>query len=270
MNETKRNRMVFCVWLVLFLLILGVPLWVTHWFSSRTELFELAKETSWSTRSDWNAVRDPKRLTFAPETRLSRSQLRLIGGFEGLARLSIGGLNDSDLEMLQGLRGLQSLTLTEASISDRGLESIGEYLSLRELRITEATGRKAVSDSITLTGMSHLGSLAGLRILAIRSRQLTDDNIAPLAGCISLEALDLASRNIHGSGLSHLRPLTQLRDLRLVDCTMNDDSGLRSLQYNTALRLVWLQRITLSCGRVEAQRACKTGSPTSQYDCNKR
>lgn len=241
----RLNRLVFCVWLTLLLLILAGPLWVTHWFSSRTELFELAKETSWSTRSDWNAVRDPKRLTFAPETRLSRSQLRLIGGFEGLDRLSIGGLNDSDLELLQGLRGLQSLILTEASISDQGLKYISKYLCLWELRITEATNRKALGGSITLTGMSHLGTLTGLRILNINSQQLTDDNIAPLANCISLEALDLASSNIHGIGLKHLRSLTQLRDLRLDGCTISDDSGFRSLQHNAALRLIWLR----NCGQ---------------------
>jgi|GEM_PF-6952950 len=247
MKKPTRNHVAFGVWFLFLLLIVATPLRVTHWFSSRTKLFELANDISWSNGGDWNAVQDPKHLTFAPETRLSRSQLRLIGGFDELDRLSIGGLTDTDLAVLQRLRGLRSLTLTETSISDEGLKTISEFASLRELRITEATDSKAESREITLAGMSHLGSLNGLRILAIDSEQLTDENIAPLAGCSLLEALDLASSNIHGSGLSHLRPLTQLRDLRLDDCTIDDDSGLHSLQHNAALQYIWLR----NCGQLD-------------------
>jgi len=253
MKEARKNRLLFCVYLTLLVAILGCPVWAAHWFSSRTELFQLADDVTYPPADtgflgiDWNAMRNPISLRFSPSTRLSKSQIQMIAGFGGLKSLTIGRLNNADLEVIRGLKALYYLKLMEASISDHGLTSIGENLSLRELRISATTDDQQSGGQLTAAGMTKLASMNSLRILTFTSHLLTDETIAPLGRCISLEALALTSRNIHGDGLRHLQTLSRLFDLRLDGCAIDNSSGLRSLSANAALRQVWLRE----CGRLD-------------------
>jgi hypothetical protein len=117
---------------------------------------------------------------------------RLKSFFERATVVNLSGTQtaDSDLDVLNQLRGVERLALRNAPISDAGLERIGR--------------------------------LTGLKALDLGGTQVTDQGIAHLAGLRDLEYLYLEHTEIRNAGLTHLERLHHLRTLALTGTEITD------------------------------------------------
>ncbi len=80
--------------------------------------------------------------------------------------------SDEDLLGLKGLKGLQTLILPGAQVTDDGLAYLKELKGLQELRIG--------STQVTDAGLAHLKELKALRHLVLLQTKVTDAGVAEL------------------------------------------------------------------------------------------
>lgn len=129
-------------------------------------------------------------------------------------------LNDDDLAKLHGLPHLTDVTLVEANaVSDEGIRCLAELPSLRWLALHDI--------SITNAGLAHLHGQADLESLFIGSDKITDEGLRHIGTLTGLRELALKCP-ITDEGLRHIGNLTELRVLRLC-CRVTDD-GMEHLE----------------------------------------
>ena len=181
------------------------------------------------------------------------SDLSPIAGLQDLITLDIGDNSVSDLSPLAGLKNLDSINVTGNKIFDlsplEGLESLEEFLSWNNLfsdlsplvKLTEMRLQK-----IDICGgdpdISVLKDAKNLKELYLRSCNISDTDLAALAGLTNLTRLSVAE-NRDLSDLSHLAGLTNLTWLDLRTCSISDVSPLSGL---TNLKWVNLARNNVS------------------------
>jgi len=142
------------------------------------------------------------------------------GRFVGLD-LSQGQATDADLERLQLLPDLESLTLYGAEIHDSGIQRLTALKKLSELVLenTEITeeGLKAVAtlpelQSLNLrrstylkdAALAHLTKIPKLQYLSLLYNNFTDEGLGHLAGLSSLKTLSLKFTDATGAGIEKL------------------------------------------------------------------
>lgn len=257
MTDQQLKRWQTWIGIAILVIILGVPVWLSNWFYQRGQLLNLASDVRFastdSARTDapeWNLFRDPVFLSFPHDVRLSGHRIRTIGGFEGLEMLSASGIGDDNLSHLRNLSNLHSLDLQEASLSDAGLNVIGQFKKLRTLTILAATDHR-IDRQITTGGWTRLLQLPELTRLTLADSELTDAAIEPLGQCSGLIELQLTSPNIHGAGLRHLGQLKSLIILRLNGSPMDAPGSLGSLTSNPGLRALWLRETRITDARLK-------------------
>ena len=123
-------------------------------------------------------------------------------------------VTDAGLEHLQGLIGLQWLSLSASGVTDAGLRHIGGLTNLATLDLDDTS----VGDA----GLEHLKGLAKLQDLRLFNTKVTDAGLEHLKGMTSLQWLDLGSSfgprgntEVTDTGLEHLKGLTNLFHLGL-------------------------------------------------------
>ena len=161
-------------------------------------------------------------------------------------KLTIENAVGTELGALSGLSNLTSLKITNSSVSDDVLSSIGALPKLKELTLSNCG----------LTSISGLSSATGLVYLDLNNN--TVRNISPLSGMTKLETLlmphnalndlsaisgltALKTLNVSSNAIASLAPLGKLTSLVTVDAGTNaitDISGLGSL---TAMKTLDLQ-----------------------------
>ncbi len=157
--------------------------------------------------------------------------------FTGLRALTLQNYHGGDFSFLASLPLLETLDLSQSSVSTLALETLGGMGSLRTLNL----------GSCGVTDVTSLGALAELQTLDLSNNAVS--NIAPLAGCTGLQTLNLSG--CHASDLSALASLTSLQSL---DLSYNTPTSLSPLA-----QCVQLQRVNLSnCGLIDISvlRSC--------------
>jgi hypothetical protein len=163
--------------------------------------------------------------------------------------------NDKHLRLLKSFNSLTTLDLTNANITDDGMEEIGGLKNLQELCLINSAvtgdGLKELSDlprlttlilmyGITDDGLKEVSNLTNLETLTVFSTKITDDGLKEIHRLKNLTTLHLSSRQISDAGMkeiSRLRYLTKL-SLRFVPMT---DEGLNEL-----LKLRFLTHLDIS------------------------
>ncbi len=133
---------------------------------------------------------------------------------------------DSGLENLRALTSLESLDLSQTSVTEKGL---AELLSLRNLRALDLSFCALTDASAEL--LAQVTSLSELKLSGVK---IDDAGLARLAALKNLETLDLAWTDVTDRGLMHLSTLPKLRRLSLHGDHVTD-AGLAGLERLTGL-----------------------------------
>jgi internalin A len=160
---------------------------------------------------------------------------------------------DSAAIHLRGLTGLQKLDLIGTDLSDHGLDFLGQFGALEDLRLpvnVSNHGLRHIQDLTRLRvldlstaapaddevkallaghvvddeGLRYLANLHALEELSLANLPITDKGLWHLRGLTALHSLVLLGTNVIGSGLAHLQDCQALRDLNLSDTPMRSAS----------------------------------------------
>jgi Leucine Rich repeat len=155
---------------------------------------------SWSTSPGWQS-----------------ELFEVIGKLKGIAQLKmrIGGEQaDQLVASIDDGSALAVLDLHRTQLTDRGLEQIGTFQSLKELDLS--------STRITDAGLVHLTGLTRLARLSLSGARVTPDGLIQLRNMHQLESLDISWTNVTDKVLATLADLTNLRNLSLSDTLLTD------------------------------------------------
>lgn len=167
--------------------------------------------------------------------------------FTSINYVSLSGpsVTDREIDVLQALPEMRSLTLTDCGVTDEGLSRLKSSASLESLSV-EGSG---ISDRglihvvvlphleylslsntpVTDVGLAKLRRLSRLQLLRVDGTKVTDDGLVHLKAFRHLETLSLDNTQITDAGLAHLRELPALRDLYLENTRVTDE-GVAELQ----------------------------------------
>ncbi len=158
--------------------------------------------------------------------------------------------SDDDLKLIADLTKLESLCLSDTSITGAGLVHLSGLKNLRELTLpptftdagmshiqefTALERLKLVGTQITDDGMKHLRGLKRLYYLDLCNTQITDAGIVHLRGLTNLVVVDLGGTRITGAGLQHLARATKLERLGLWETAGITDAGIAHLRLHTRM-----------------------------------
>ena len=165
-------------------------------------------------------------------------------------------VTNAEIEQLKELPNLQSLNLSETSVTD------GELRTSQGVHQSSITGLGPYPDkqawdcpphrpeSYDTGPREHPGHRCGLEAtkdfinlqwLSLWNTQVTANGLKHLGGLSQLQWLDLASTKVTDAGLEHLRDLTNLQTLDLGRTQVTDD-GLQHLNALTQLQTLDLMR----------------------------
>ncbi len=210
--------------LVLLLLVSAIP---CCWFaekrrqaSSQLEAFKVFRAFPGIIRYDFEMSSEKA------ANRVTSQLIDVLGNdfFADLERVCLGStqeFTDKEMAFVQFTRGLHSLSLNGAAISN--------------------------------DGVTYLQGLHELEHLSLSRTQLTDVGLEPLETIITLQRLYLMKTAISDAGLVHLRPLARLELLHLADTAIGDE-GLAHVQQLTNLRSLFLQNTNVTDAGLEKLR----------------
>ncbi len=148
--------------------------------------------------------------------------------FTGLKSLTLQNYHGGDYSFLGSMPLLETLDLSQSSVSTIALEAVAALPALRTLNL----------NSCGVTDVTNLKSLSGLQSLDLGSNTVSD--IKPLARCTSLQTL-----NLSGNGISDISPLTALKNLQSLDLSYNAPTTLAPLAQCAELRRLDLSNCAL-------------------------
>ena len=174
-------------------------------------------------------------------------------------KMTIENAVGSELDALSGLSNLTALHITNTTVPEAVLNSIGALPKLKELTLSNC-GLTSISGLRSATGLTYLdlnsntirniGALSGmtaLETLMLHNNAVND--LSALSGLTLLKTLNITSNAV--ASLSPLSKLTALTHLEAGTNAITDISGLGGL---TALRLLDLQANKLTS--VSALSSC--------------
>jgi hypothetical protein len=224
----KNSRRWLHRWPVLIpLLLVGGLLWISLWYSRRSQLLEDASHVEFDAPTwAWlEAFAGPEARTLigCPTSvhlggeRPTTSQLRLISGMDELTEFAAGGMTDADLQYLTDCTKMESLQLHRSSITDAGVRSLARFDRLRHLTIK--TDQRLTGEALT-----SLERMVELERVWIETPEMSEVSLAPFSSLSNLEGLVLFGAEIRGDTLKHLRKLPSLFRLALINCRLDVDS----------------------------------------------
>jgi serine/threonine protein kinase len=173
-------------------------------------------------------------------------ELRRLQGLSRLASISLGGrVTDAHLAEVARLAPLRDVFIgLGTELTDLSLTHLGALPQLESITISAAP--------FTERGMQAVSRMPALRRLALANApQLTDACLAHLESCSSLTLLDLSGAGrLTGSGLKHLHSLPQLESL-FLSATGVDDAAAEWLRPLITLRELRLQATRITDAALE-------------------
>lgn len=144
---------------------------------------------------------------------------------------------------------LEFLGIDGGSLTTAGLKHVAHLSELNDLRIHS----QRPYDSISLNGegLRLISRLKKLSQLNLRSTELRDDDLAPLAELPTLRWLGLFNSPITGAGLKPLSALESLNNIHITSEVFNDD-GVKALAQFPSLIGMHLQSPAVTNEGIEA------------------
>ncbi len=180
------------------------------------------------------------------------SVLEDISTLSGLQELDLQDtqVQGTGLKHLLKLKNLRWLRLSSTHVGDNELASLTGLTSLEWLHLSLApignAGMEHISKIITLKslyiagttvdddGLENIKNLTSLHTLDLGQDNITDEGLKRLSGLVELEDLDLRETQISNAGLVHLRQMKKLKRLILTDTKIGDE-GLEHLKHLESL-----------------------------------
>jgi serine/threonine protein kinase/Leucine-rich repeat (LRR) protein len=204
-------------------------------------------------------------------TAITDDGLKYIGKLKNLTQLTLSGRNTTDagLAHIAPLTELEWLRLDDTRTTDDGLKHLKQMtkLALLGLQGTRVTGtglEHLAACPLTTLELTHLGGkqldlarldkLPGLRMLALDSSWVTDEQLVHLAHLKNLEYLRLSGTKVGDSGLKHLKGLPKLTSLSLENTGITD-GAVDALKELTTLTSLGLSGTKVSAAGVEKLKA---------------
>jgi Leucine-rich repeat (LRR) protein len=185
-------------------------------------------------------------------SRVTGKSLEYAAALPALEVLGFNGipLEDANLQALEPKQSLTELLLAGTSIGDGAIERIAALEHLQVLDVTgndQVLGRtfselvkqrrfrelrslKADNSGFGYYGLLELSTLPHLEHLGVGNSFVSDEALEGLRSCTSLKTLYLNTNKITSAGLSHLKRLTNLEELRLGGNPAIGDDGLKELR----------------------------------------
>lgn len=139
-----------------------------------------------------------------------------------ILELTNAEITNGRLTYLRGMSQLQALSLSKNSqITDDGVAIIQKLKQLKRLFLSET--------HVTDAGLTHLEPLSNLVWLDLGETQVTDAGLVHLQKMADLRNLFLTGTQVTDAGLVHVRKMGELRNLYLANTQVTDE-GCRELQ----------------------------------------
>ncbi|QDV43850.1 Serine/threonine-protein kinase PrkC [Stieleria neptunia] len=168
-----------------------------------------------------------------------------------LIRIYIDGsvTDDQTLSKLTQLAHLRVLhVLGNASLTDKGMQSIGKLRSLQHLRIRcDNPYTCPISDA----GVEQLAELDQLKVFRVDAHRFTDRSLQVLSKLPQLEYVGSYVPEVTDQGLEHLKSLQRLMYLHLSDASQITDQGCRYLAECEEVRELSLKDASLTAQCLE-------------------
>lgn len=165
------------------------------------------------------------------------TELSDLSYFTGLTSLTMQNYHGGEFEFLSAMTMLETLDLSESSVSTVALDFIGSLQSIRTLNLS----------SCGITDVTALGNLAQLETLLLDNNNV--ESIAPLAGCSALRKLTLSS-----NGITDIAPVASLATLQELDLSYNTPTTLAPLSQCPEMQVVNLSNCSLT--DISALKGC--------------
>jgi Leucine-rich repeat (LRR) protein len=179
---------------------------------------------------DLTGLRELKLSGFRTVTDATAAGLASLDKLERLELQYGPNLSDEGLARLRGLKGLKYLLLNSNKITDGGLAVLKDLENLESLNLFTQTTSAA--------GLEHLKGVKKLKELSLTGYRIPDAGLAPLKELTQLEDLTLSCQYVGDGGLECLKSLTNLRRLTLMTrMTNNGLSHLKGLDKLRELRI---------------------------------
>ena len=163
-----------------------------------------------------------------------------LGDLRSLKILNCRVLNDEMVEQLTGLKGLDTLALTNSALTDAGVEKIVQaFPNLVELDLSSNT-------NMTGAAMKQIASLAKLERLTLLQNRFNDLNTRRLSKMPQLRAIDLRGNMEAGDmTLEVVGKLPQLTALKHRSTAVTD-AGLEGLAKSETLESLLMQDFVIT------------------------
>ena len=162
------------------------------------------------------------------ETDVSDSGLKWLRELSSLKRLSLRGTRITDAgleELLRSHPGLGALRLGGCpGVTERGLGRLRDFAHLKEISLGAV---EKTSASLTSRGIESLGQCHSLEVIDLRgARSLDTPALDAIVELPELRSLDLSASSISDAGVGALARCEKLESLRLSSCSEVTDAAL--------------------------------------------
>ncbi len=144
------------------------------------------------------------------------SDYQLIGSLTSLKSLTIGGhpstLTDEHLQMLTGLKDLESIQLDGAVLSDEGFRHFTAFTKLKRLSLFHPSRDR---DDFTGTGLAYLKSLPELERLTFAGATAGDEAMRAVGQLTQLREFAQWHNWDSAAGIEYLKNLPHLKSLKI-------------------------------------------------------
>ena len=170
---------------------------------------------------------------------IDQNILKMISHFEGVKHLCLSGgdIQHTEIHVLQKLRLLESLTLTNLTITDDHFVQICKLTRLKQIGVKFVDGftnksmegltnlinlsRIDLSDTLLVndTGIQYLQNLSNMTIILVHGLSITDESLYVISQLEKIKELDLSCcQKITVTGLRQLHKLKHLEKVDLTGC----------------------------------------------------
>ncbi len=165
-----------------------------------------------------------------------------------IIKLSKLTFNQSDLQYLSGLTGLQRIELDSTDVDDKSLNILAKLPNLVFITMTRSL--------ITGKTLGELGPLKKLTTLQLGHNTLCDSNLNGLAAITSLKALRIQACQLRDKDLEPVGQLKALESLTLHENKSLTDKGIKYLAKMPNLHYLDIGQTSITASGIKSLKNC--------------
>ncbi len=146
---------------------------------------------------------------------------------------------DRAMAAIRGCNTLQGLSVGSRQLTDRGLKTICEMVSLREVTLSDQ------ATEITDDGFADFWRLVNLETLTLQAPEITGRGLAPLTELPKLRRLNLSGRALSDAALGNVARMEHLEELFIGSWQEGGPTGLTDEGWLQLAKSSGLKKVTL-------------------------